>query len=210
MDAPRFDGLPAAFLTIHQYECERDFPAFTLDGIDGLQRGSAGGDDVVYNNNGVARFEIPLDLFAGTVPFGFLANGENLERLAGIFNGGGHADSKRNGIGPESHAADGIDFQVFRVDFRTDRVPTEIADEKRAERIQGRDTAVDVKVALFPGSEGEVAGADGFQEQKFFEIGCGLEHGGMMRVRTNWWKAEKSPKEGFPMNVRVLRRAGGT
>ncbi len=117
VDAAGFDGFLAAFLAVDEDEAEGDFAAFTFDGVDGFEGGSAGGDDVVDDDDGVAGFEVAFDLFAGAVAFGFLADGEDLECFVGVFRGGCHADGEGDGVGAEGHAADGVDFEVFGVDF---------------------------------------------------------------------------------------------
>lgn len=180
VDAAGFDGFAAAFLAVDEDEAEGDFSAFALDGVDGLEGGSAGGDDVVDDDDGVSGLEVSFDLFAGAVAFGFLADGEDLEGFVGVFGGGGHADGEGDGVGAEGHAADGVDVEVFGVDFRADGVPSEVSDERGAEGVHGGDAAVDVEVALFAGCEGEGAGADGFFEEERFEFGGGFEHGGMI------------------------------
>ena len=177
VDAPRFDGLAAAFLTIDEDEGEGDFSTFALDGIDGFQGGAAGGDDVIDDDHSVAGFEIAFDLFAGTMAFGLLADGENLKRFGRIFHRGGHPDGQGNRIGAEGHAADGVDFELLGVDFRTDGMPAEVADEQGSEGIERGDAAVDVEVAFFSRCEGEGAGTDGFLKQELFEGRSGVEHG---------------------------------
>ena len=111
MDAAFFDGLSAAFFAIHEDQCECDFSAFALDGIDRFEGGSAGGDHVIDDDHAIAGFEIAFDLFACAVTFGFLADGENLERLVRVLGSGGHADGERDRVCAEGHAADSIDFE---------------------------------------------------------------------------------------------------
>ena len=169
MHSTRFDGLAAAFLAIHEDQAERDFAAFALYHVNGLEGGAASGDDVIDDDYVVARFKIAFDLFPCTVTFGLLANGENLESFLGIFHRGGHADGEGNGVGSESHAADGVDLELLGMDFRADGVPAEVADEQGSEGIESGDTAVDVEVALLAGGEGEGAGADGLLKQEVFQ-----------------------------------------
>jgi hypothetical protein len=177
VDAAGFDGLAAAFLTIDKDEGEGDLSTLALDGVDGLQRGAARGDDIIDDDDGVAGFEIPLDLFARAMALGFLADGEYLERFLRVAGGGSHADRQRNRISTESHAADGIDLEVLGMNLGTDRMPTEVADEIGPEGVERGHATVDVKVALFARCEGEGAGADGFLEQKAFEGSRGMKHG---------------------------------
>ena len=63
------------------------------------------------------------------------------------------------------------------MDLGADGVPTEVADEQRAEGIKGGDAAVDVEITLFSGGEGEGAGSDGFSEQEILEGRGGEKHG---------------------------------
>ena len=203
MHATSFDGLAATFLAVHQHEGEGDFPALALDGVDGFEGGSASGDHVINDNDRIARFEITFDLFAGAVAFGLLADGEDLEGFGRIFHRRGHTNGKGNGIGTEGHSTDGIDLEVLGMDLGTDGVPAEVADEERAEGIEGGNSAVDVEIALFAGGEGEDTGADGFLEQKFFQ-GCGgLEHEEMMVPECKWWKAEKVVQDFSPMPIKI-------
>ena len=155
VDPARFDGLAAAFLAVHEHEAEGDFSAFALDGVDGFEGGAAGGDDVIDDDHVVAGLEVSLDLFAGTVALGFLADGEHLQRFGRVLGGGSHADCERNRIRAERHAADGIDLEVLRVDLGADCVPGEIADEIGTEGVERGDPAIDVKIALFSGRERE-------------------------------------------------------
>ena len=162
MDAACFDRLASAFLAVHEDEGEGDFSAFTLDGVDGFERRAAGGDDVIHDDYNIAVLEVAFDLFACAVAFGFLADGEDLERFGGVFHGRSHADGEGNGVCAESHAAYGVDLELFGVDLGTYGVPAEVANEQGSEGIECRDTAVDVEVALGTGSQGEIAGADRF------------------------------------------------
>ena len=159
-----------------------------------FKRGAAGGDDIIDDDHVVTGLEVAFDLFARAVAFGFLADGEDLQRLVRVLGGGGHADGEGDRIRAESHAADGIDLEVLGVDFRAHGVPAEVADEIGAEGIERGDAAIDVEVALFAGGEGEVAGADGFFEQEFLEGGGGLKHGGRIgnaetreQARISFW-----------------------
>jgi hypothetical protein len=190
VDAARLDGLAAAFLAVHQHQAEGDFPALALDGVDRLERGAAGGDDVIDDDDVVAGLEVALDLLARAVAFRLLADGENLERLVRVLGGGSHADGEGNRVRAERHAADGIDLEVLGVDLRAHRVPAEIADEVGAEGIERGDAAVDVEVALFAGGEGEIAGADGFFEQEFFQGGGGRKHVAGLEMRSGWASAD--------------------
>lgn len=116
-NATNFDGLAPAFFAIHKDEGEGNFSAFALDGIDRLESGSPGGDDIIHDDDRVASLEISFNLFPRAMAFGFLADGEDLECLGRVFDGGKHADGKGDGVRAEGHAADGVDFQVLRVDF---------------------------------------------------------------------------------------------
>ena len=177
VDAPRFDGLAAAFLTIDEDEGEGDFSTFALDGIDGFQGGAAGGDDVIDDDDGVAGFEISFDLFTRAVAFGLFADGENLKCFGRVSGGRGHADRQRDRIGAEGHAADGVDVEMLGMDLGTDSMPAEVADEAGTEGIERGHAAVDVEVAFFSRCEGEGAGTDGFLKQELFEGRSGVEHG---------------------------------
>ena len=184
--ASRFDGLAAAFLAIHEHQAERDVSTFALNGVDGFESGAAGGDDVIHDDHVVAGLEIALDLFACAMALRLLADGKNLKGFGGIFRRRGHPDGEGNRVGPESHAADGVDLELLGMDLRADGMPAEIADEQGSERIERGHPAVDVEIALLAGSEGEAAGADRFLKQKFFQSGGGLEHGGIMaQMRKN-------------------------
>ncbi len=184
VNTPRFDGLAATFFAIHQHETERDFSAVAFDGVDRLERGPAGGDDVIDDDHIVARFEVALDLFARAMALRLFADGENLQRLGRVFGGGGHADGEGNRVGTERHAADGVDLEVLGMDFRAHGMPAEIADEIGTERIERGDAAIDVEIALFAGGEGEGSGPDGFFEQEFFQGGGGGEHAGGFEMRS--------------------------
>lgn len=180
MDAAGLYGLAPAFLAIDKDDGECDAAAVEFYGIDGFEGGAAGGDDVIDDNDVVAGLEISLDLFAGAMFLGFFADGEDLEGFRGIPAGGGHADGEGDGIGAEGHASDGMDGELFRMDFRADGVPAEVSDEGGSEGIEGGDAAIDVEIGGFPRSEGEGAGSDGFFKQEGFEIcGC-LKHGWMV------------------------------
>ena len=117
VDAARFDGLAPAFFTVDENDAECDFAAFAFDGVDGFERGSASGDDIVDHDDGIASFEVAFDLFARAVAFRFFTDSEDLECFVGVLSGGCHADCERNGVGSESHAADGVDLEVFGMDF---------------------------------------------------------------------------------------------
>ena len=196
MDAAFLDGLAAAFLAVYEDDAEFHVAALALDGVDGFQGGAAGGDDVIDDDDILAGGEVALDLFADAVAFRFLTDGENLERLVRVLAGGGHADGERDRVGSEGHAADRLDGEFFRMDLGTDGVPAEIADEGCAERIEGGDAAIDIKVGLFAGGEGEGSGAYGFFEEEGFEVGGGLEHGGRLdgkfKIQNSKFKEEKS------------------
>ena len=105
--------LAAAFFAIHQDDAEFHMAAFFLDGVDGFQGRSAGGDDVIDDDYVLAGGEVALDLFARAVAFGFLADSENLECLVRMLAGGGHADGERDRVRSEGHAADGLDGDFF-------------------------------------------------------------------------------------------------
>ena len=69
-------------------------------------------------------------------------------------------------------------------------MPAEVADHGCAERIEGGDAAIDVEIRLFSGGKGERSGADGFLEEKGFEVGCSLEHGQMFGVSAERFNRE--------------------
>lgn len=130
--------------------------------------------------------------------FGFFAHGKHLQGFSGVLGGGGHANGERDGVGPERHATDGMDGEVFGVDFGAHGMPTDIADEVGAKWIESGHSAIDVEIALFAGGEGKGAGADGFFEQEFFEGGGGWEHGVSMQKRGGAGKSG---------SVRVMRKS---
>ena len=85
MHSTGFDGLAAAFLAIDEDQAEGDFAALALDGVDGLEGGTAGGDDVVDDDDVVSRFEIAFDLFADAMAFGSLRTVKTCSASAGFF-----------------------------------------------------------------------------------------------------------------------------
>lgn len=182
MDSACFDGLAAAFFAVDEDDAEFDVAAFTFDDVDGFESGAAGGDDVVDDDDVLTGGEVSFDLFSCAVAFWFLADGEDLDCFVGVLVCGRDADGEGDGVGPECHAANGLDGEFFGMDFRADRVPADIADHGCAERVHGGDAAVDVEIGLLSRGEDEASGADGFFEQEGFEVGCGLEHGGGFRV----------------------------
>lgn len=160
VDAACFDGLAAAFLAIDEDDAEFYVATFFFDDVDGFQSRSAGGDDIIDDDDVLAGGEIPLDLLADSVAFRLFADGEDLDGLVWVAASGGHADGEGDRVGTEGHATDGLDGEVFRVDLGTDSVPAEVADHCCAKGIEGGDAAIDVEIGLFPGGEGELAGAD--------------------------------------------------
>lgn len=182
VDAAGFDGLATAFLAVYEDDAELDVGAFFFDDVDGFERGAASGDDIIDDDDVLAGGEISLDLLAAAVAFWLFADGEDLDGLVRVVAGGGHADGEGDGVCAKGHASDGLDGEVFRVNFGTHGVPSEVANHSGAEGIEGGDAAVDVEVGLFPRGEGEVASTDGFLEEEGFEIGCGLEHWGRMNT----------------------------
>ena len=178
MDAPSFDGFASAFLPIHENDGEFYMTSLTLDGIDRFQGGSARSDDVIDDDHILPERKVSFDLLAGSVAFGFFSYSKNLKCLIGMLAGGGHADGQRYRIRPESHAADSLDGEFFRMDFGTNRMPTEISDHCRSERIEGCDAAIDIEIRLFSRGQGEGPGANGFLEKESFEVGGCLKHAG--------------------------------
>lgn len=177
MNSSCFNGLAAAFFAIDEDDAEFDMSAFFFDDVDGFQGRPPGSNDIIDDDDVLAGGEISFDLLTYAVAFWLLTDGEDLDGFVWMVAGGGHADGEGDRVGAEGHTADGLDGEVFRVDFGSDGVPAEVANHCCAKGIQGGDAAVDVEIGLFPGGESELAGADGFLEKQGFEVGCGLKHG---------------------------------
>ena len=86
--------MAATFFAVDQDEDKGDSTAFALDGVDGFKSGAACGDDVIDDDYVVAGLEVAFDLFARAVALGLLADRKDLQRLVGIFAGGGHANGQ--------------------------------------------------------------------------------------------------------------------
>src|SRR5688572_8372290 len=69
-DAGSFDGFFAAFAAVHQNEGEGDDAAFGANFVDSFQSGTAGGDGVIDDDDGIAGFEVAFDKSAAAVSFG--------------------------------------------------------------------------------------------------------------------------------------------
>lgn len=189
-DAACFDDFFGAFLAVDEDEDKGDFAAFGFDGVHSFDGGTAGGGGVFNEDDGVAGLEVAFDALAGAVFFGFLADGEHLEGrpLAGGFHGDGEGD----GVGAHGHASDGDGFLGELRDFFGNGGVADFADEDGSAAIHGADAAVDVKIALFAGGEGEITGADGFFLKDGFElVACchGPSEAGDLRLRhQNFWR----------------------
>jgi len=175
--AALFDIFAATFLSVDEDEDESDVAVSFFDGVDGLNGGAAGGDDVVNDDDRIAGREISFDPFLSAVFFHGFADGKNLEWSSSrsrIFTLRGNADAKRDWIGAEGEAADGVDLFVQLRGGCFHQRPADLADKAGAARIERSDAGVDVKVALRAGGECEFAVADGF----FLEQGAQLVFGG--------------------------------
>ena len=115
--------------------------------------------------------------------FRFFAHGEDLKLL--VFASGGHTDCERNGVGSQSHAANRLSINTTLGEFFFNRLPAKLPDEISTHGVHRGDAAVDVEVGCFSGREGELAGADGFLKQKFFQLGtCVVGHGFLLSFKT--------------------------
>src|SRR4030095_1472656 len=145
--AALFDIFAAAFLSVDENEDESDVAARFFDGVDGLNGGAAGGDDVVSDGARIAGRKISFDPFLSAMFFDGFANRENLERGSSrsrIFTLRGNADAKRDWIGAEGEAAAGIDIftQGRRGCFH--QRTSDLTDKACAARIERSDAGVDV------------------------------------------------------------------
>ena len=100
---------PSLF-AIHKRQDSRNDTIRRLHGINGTERGTAGGDDVFDDSYAIAASEGALEQSAGSVTFCLLSHGECSERMTGP--GAGVADRIRDGVGTQRQPADGIDTPI--------------------------------------------------------------------------------------------------
>ena len=92
------DVFAAAFLAIHKDESEGDLATFFFDGLDGLEGGITGGDDIIDDDHGLIRGEVTFDALATSVTFGLFADDEGLDRVRLTGKAGTHGDGERDGV----------------------------------------------------------------------------------------------------------------
>ena len=100
----------------------------------------------------------PFDPLAGAVFLGLLADDESLDRITQPPALGNHAGD--DGIGADGEPADGVDV------CRPQSLDEQLRGQCKAFRVQRHPLAVEVMVAMFAGSEDEVAFHVGFFQQK--------------------------------------------
>ena len=170
------EGGGSSFEAVADADDADDFAAEFLDAVDGLESGSAGGDDVFDDEDFIAGFDGAFDEFLGAVVFGFLADDEADEVGLRLGSEGDHAGDDR--VCSDGQSADGVVFEV------ADRFEHGSRDEVEAAGVQGDLFAVEEKVRLLAGSEGEVATQEGSFEieidQRLFPGGSG--HVGVLSV----------------------------
>ena len=191
------DVFASAFLTIHQDEDKRDFAAFVFDGLDGLQGGLAGGDDVIDDHDGLGGIEIAFDAASASVFLGFLAHREGLHEGTAA-QGGGDGDREGKGVGSQRESPDGGGGDAEAGGFTLQQVKQEASGENGAFRVESSDAAIDVEVALAARSQGEGTGFDGFGEQDVAQTGAvGFEgHGDVFKLKSAGGKVVSGEKRG--------------
>ena len=157
-NATAFDSLAAAFLAVHQHQSSHYLATLGLDGIDGLDGGTTGGDYVVHHDDFLTGFKITFDALATAMVLGLLAHIEYLEGLIGLHRI--HTDSQRNGVSTHGHATDCLHIRILGHDFLLHEFPTHLTDEIGTASIQSGDAAVAVQIALLAGSKNEMARLD--------------------------------------------------
>lgn len=100
--AQGLDERPPAFLPVKDgYHSQNLEPGF-LKGLDGFHGGSAGGDDVLYQDDLIADFEGTLNELASPVILGF---GSHIERVQVLNSSGGvHRDTGCQRAASNGHA----------------------------------------------------------------------------------------------------------
>ncbi len=156
------DFIRAALLAVHEDGDEGDFAAGLLDGLDGLEGGIAASDDVIEDDDGVARGEVAFDELGLAVGLGGFADGEDLQQRGRGFHPGGHADGEGDRVGAHGEAAHGADGQAAGGDLALDHGVHDAADEAGALGIERGEPAIDVKGTAAAGGEEEIAEEDGF------------------------------------------------
>lgn len=191
-----FDADPAALFAVDEAEDAGDVHAGVAGGFDGGDRGSAGGADVVKDDDRGAGLEEAFDAAACAVGlFGF-ADEESVEELGcfgigigieaevgGDFEGfgvvGGGPGAGGGGVGDEGVCAHG---EAAHGDGGGDVLADEFVEEEAGEAaalgVQCGDAAVDVVVGPLAGGEGEVAKAEGVGSKEMEEAGAEVRGGG--------------------------------
>jgi hypothetical protein len=141
-----------------------------LHGVNGTERGTAGGDDVFDDSYAIAASEGALEQSAGSVTFCLLSHGECSERVTGP--GAGVTDRIRDGVGTQREPADGIDTPVaFSKDGKCKR-----PDDRETFRTHRRKSRIDVKGRLLSRSKRELTAFRGALSEKCDERRV-LSHG---------------------------------
>ena len=154
-----------AFLAINQCQDKGDLASRTLDRINRLKGRSAGGNDILDDNNGVTFGEVSFNELLAAVFFDLLSDRENLRGRFRVIGISGDADAQCDWIGSHGQAADRVHFATQLSRGLANEFPADFSDENGAMRIKRRYSGINIEVTLCPGSQSEASLADRFLEE---------------------------------------------